>query len=142
VLCERFTTSKIVEFADLRKVSSFGFRGEALASISYVSRLTVISRTETSELGFQALFQDGKMMSAEPQPCAAQRGTTLQVRDLFYNSKQRKRSLGANEEYQKVVDVVAKYSVHYPLIKFTCKKVEDKRTDVSTHAVPRPDELM
>jgi DNA mismatch repair ATPase MutL len=64
------------------------------------------------------------------------------VRDLFYNSKQRKRSLGANEEYQKVVDVVAKYSVHYPLIKFTCKKVEDKRTDVSTHAVPRPDELM
>lgn len=37
-----------------------------------------------------------------------------------------------------MVDVVARYSVHYPLIKFTCKKVEDKRTDVSTHAVPRP----
>jgi len=60
------------------------------------------------------------------------------VRDLFYNSKQRRKSLGSNEEYQKVVDVVARYSVHYPLIKFTCKKVEDKRTDVSTHAVPRP----
>jgi hypothetical protein len=38
--------------------------------------------------------------------------------------------------------VVAKYSVHYPLIKFTCKKIEDKRTDVSTHAVPRPNELV
>ena len=37
-----------------------------------------------------------------------------------------------------MVDVVSKYSVHYPLIKFTCKKLEDKRTDVTTHAVPRP----
>ena len=74
----------------------------------------------------------------EPKACAAQKGTTLQVRDLFYNSKQRKKSMGSNEEYQKIVDVVARYSVHFPLIKFTCKKVEDKRTDVSTHAVPRP----
>ena len=46
--------------------------------------------------------------------------------------------MGSNEEYQKIVDVVARYSVHYPLIKFTCKKVEDKKTDVTTHAVPRP----
>ena len=73
-----------------------------------------------------------------PKGCAAQKGTTLQVRDLFFNSKQRKKNIGANEEYQKIVDVVARYSVHYPLIKFTCKKVEDKRTDVTTHAVPRP----
>ena len=64
------------------------------------------------------------------------------MRDLFYNSKQRKRSLGANEEYIKIVDVVAKYSVHYPLVKFTCKKVEDKKTDVSTHSVDRPQHLL
>ena len=93
------------------------------------------------------MFLDGKMISPNPdhpgpQACAAQKGTTLQVRDLFYNSKQRKKSLGSNEEYAKVVDVVARYSVHYPLIKFTCKKVEEKRTDVSTHAVPRPRALM
>ena len=97
-MCERFTTSKITEFNDLRKVASFGFRGEALASISYVSRLTVISRTDSTELAYTATFQEGKPMT-EPQPCAAQRGTTLQVRDLFYNSKQRKKSLGSNEEY-------------------------------------------
>ena len=64
------------------------------------------------------------------------------MRDLFYNSQQRKRSLGANEEYLKIVDVVSKYSVHYPLTKFTCKKVEDKKTDVSTHAVERPAHLL
>ena len=127
-------------------MASFGFRGEALASVSYVSRLTVISKTQGADVGYTALFMDGKMQeTAEgpgPQACAAQKGTTLQVRDLFYNSKQRRKSLGSNEEYQKVVDVVARYSVHYPLIRFTCKKVEDKRTDVSTHAVPRPASLL
>jgi DNA mismatch repair ATPase MutL len=46
--------------------------------------------------------------------------------------------MGANEEYQKIVDVVSKYSIHYPMIKFTCKRVEDKKTDVSTHAINRP----
>jgi DNA mismatch repair protein MLH1 len=47
--------------------------------------------------------------------------------------------MGATEEYSKVVDLVAKYCVHYPMLRFTCKRVEDKRTDVSTHAVQRPD---
>lgn len=106
-MCERFTTSKIQKFNDLRKVASFGFRGEALASISYVSRLTVTSKTEYSadDLAYTALFQDGKLMTTnddgkpEPKACAAQKGTTLQVRDLFYNSKQRKKSMGSNEEY-------------------------------------------
>ena len=77
-------------------------------------------------------------MSTEPQGVAAQKGTTLQVRDLFYNSKQRKKAIGSNEEYLKIVELVARYSIHYPLIKFSCKKVEDKKTDVNTHAVPRP----
>lgn len=44
----------------------------------------------------------------------------------------------AGDEYTKVVEVVSKYSVHYPMLKFTCKRVEDKRTDVSTHALVRP----
>lgn len=46
--------------------------------------------------------------------------------------------MGVNEEYNKIVEVVSKYSIHYPMIKFTCKRVEDKKTDVSTHAIQRP----
>ena len=43
------------------------------------------------------------------------------------------------DEYKKIVEVIAKYAVHYPMLKFTCKSVEDKRTDVTTMAVQRPD---
>lgn len=46
--------------------------------------------------------------------------------------------MGPNEEYNKIVDVVSRYSIHYPMIRFTCKRVEDKKTDVSTHAINRP----
>jgi len=46
--------------------------------------------------------------------------------------------MSPNEEYQRIVDVVSKYSIHYPMIRFTCKRVEDKKTDVSTHAINRP----
>ena len=73
-----------------------------------------------------------------PRPCAGHKGTVIQVRDLFYNAPQRKKSMGPGEEYSRIVDVVSKYSIHYPMIKFTCKRVEDKKTDVSTHAVNRP----
>lgn len=71
ILCERFTTSKIEKFSDLRNVSSFGFRGEALASISYVSFLTVTSKTAESELGYIAQFRDGVMID-EPAGVASQ----------------------------------------------------------------------
>jgi len=46
--------------------------------------------------------------------------------------------MGHNEEYNKIVDVVSRYSIHFPMIRFTCKRLEDKKTDVSTHAVNRP----
>lgn len=91
-MCERFTTSKIQKFGDLRKVASFGFRGEALASISYVSHLTITSKIEGADLAYVASFQNGVMVSNEgdddaqqPRPCAGHKGTLLQVRDLFYN---------------------------------------------------------
>lgn len=73
-----------------------------------------------------------------PKPIAGQEGTTIQVRDMFYNNLQRKKSIGLNEEYAKIVEVVTRYAVHYPLTKFSCRKMDDKKTDVSTHNIPRP----
>jgi len=73
-------------------VSSFGFRGEALASISYVSYLTVTSKVAKSDLAYVATFQNGKMVESpdgeeQPRPCAGPKGTVLQVKDLFYNNQ-------------------------------------------------------
>ena len=88
-MCERFATSKIVNFSDLRKVRSFGFRGEALASISFVSKVTVTSKLRGSELAYIAEFLNGVMVDDDgsaPKPIAAQEGTTIQVRDMFYNN--------------------------------------------------------
>ena len=73
MLCERFATSKIKSFSDLRRVGSFGFRGEALASISYVSKVTVTSKLPKSELAYTADFVNGMMINDDgqtPRPCA------------------------------------------------------------------------
>ena len=88
-MCERFTTSKIREFDDLKNVASFGFRGEALASISYVSYVTVTSRLPNSEVAYTADFQDGVMLNENgdaPWPTASAKGTTISVKDIFYNN--------------------------------------------------------
>lgn len=59
------------------------------------------------------------------------------MRDMFFNNPQRKKSIGLNEEYAKIIEVVTRYAVHYPLIKFSCRKMDDKKTDVSTHNILR-----
>lgn len=56
---------------------------------------------------------------------------------MFYNNIQRKKSIGLNEEYAKIVEVVTRYAIHYPMIKFSCRKMDDKKTDVSTHNINR-----
>jgi DNA mismatch repair protein MLH1 len=137
----RFATSKINTFGDLRKVRSFGFRGEALCSISFVSKVTVTSKIKGSELAYIADFLNGDMIEEDqtgPKPIAGQEGTTIQVRDMFYNNLQRKKSIGLNEEYSKIVEVVTRYAIHYPMTRFSCRKMDDKKTDVSTHNIPRP----
>ena len=62
LLCERHATSKLSEFEDLKSIATYGFRGEALASISYVSSLVVSSKRQSEDLGYTASFSDGKMV--------------------------------------------------------------------------------
>lgn len=88
----RHATSKIGGLDDLEKIGTLGFRGEALASISSVSRLTLSSKTVDQPAGWQVVTQ-GSEAEPEINPIAHPEGTTMEVRDLFFNTPARKKFL-------------------------------------------------
>ncbi|EXJ94336.1 DNA mismatch repair protein MLH1 [Capronia coronata CBS 617.96] len=129
ILCERFTTSKLKDFEDLMSIGTYGFRGEALASISHIAHLRVTTRTATSSCAWQAHYADGKLspakpgQSADPKPCAGRLGTQITVEDLFYNIPNRRRAFRSpSEEYAKILDVITRYAVHRQGVAFSVKK--------------------
>ncbi|KAM7534589.1 hypothetical protein Aperf_G00000118052 [Anoplocephala perfoliata] len=121
ILCQRFTTSKLKDFEGLLQLKTFGFRGEALASLSYVtSRMTVISRPRGYNCAHRAEYSGGALVSpseggsSAPRPCAGNPGTSVQAEDLFYNLPSRRDALPSpREEFRRVAEIVARYSLHY-----------------------------
>ncbi len=107
----RHATSKIYHLDDLEAVSTLGFRGEALASISSVSRLTVTSNTGEEHGGWSAKTE-GRDMQAELSPAAHPQGTTVEVRDLFFNTPARRKFLRTEKtEYNRVEDVIKRLAL-------------------------------
>ena len=110
---KRHATSKIATLEDLTSVHSFGFRGEALASIASVSRTTVASRTELADSGTALSVHGGAVQQAAPVGMA--RGTTVTVKDLFYNVPARRKFLKSTAtESGHIADVVTALALASP----------------------------
>ena len=88
----RHATSKIIELSDLESVNTLGFRGEALASMASVSRMTVVSMQQDEEHAFEIITADDGTPS-EPKPASHPQGTTITVKDIFYNTPARRKFL-------------------------------------------------
>lgn len=117
----RHATSKITTLDDLEAVGTMGFRGEALASISSVSRLTLTSREKTASEAWQ-VKAEGREMQAEISPAAHPIGTTLEVRDLFFNTPARRKFLRTEKtEFSHLEDTLKKLALSRYDVAFTLR---------------------
>ena len=113
---ERHATSKIQEQEDLEGISTLGFRGEALASIASVSKLTMTSNASDEKSGWR-VRSEGESMRSALEPAAHPRGTTVDVEDLFYNTPARRKFLRTERtELSRIEDIVRKISLSHPAV--------------------------
>lgn len=113
----RHATSKIHDEFDLDRILTFGFRGEALASISAVSKVEIMTRTKGANIGYRCEVTDEGTTEIEEAGCPE--GTTLVIRDLFYNIPARQKFLKKDvTEANAVAQVVDKIALSHPEIKF------------------------
>jgi len=118
LLCaERHATSKINELSDLFSVRTLGFRGEAVPSIAAISRMVITSRTPDQLAGFRLKLQGGKIKEIEETGAPA--GTTVEVKDLFFNTPARKKFLrSAPTETDHIVDTLSRIALPFTSLSF------------------------
>jgi DNA mismatch repair protein MutL len=115
---ERHATSKISKAEDLNGISTLGFRGEALASIASVARVELITSTADAAAGTRVVIEGGRMRDVKD--AAHPRGTTISVRELFFNTPARRKFLRseATESYH-LTNLATHYALAHPEIAFT-----------------------
>ncbi len=115
---ERHATSKIRTADDLGKIGTLGFRGEALASIASVAKVELITKTESDEAASRVNIDGGRLLDVKD--AARDRGTTISVRDLFFNTPARRKFMRseATENYH-LTGIVTHYALARPEIAFT-----------------------
>lgn len=132
--CERHATSKISDVSDLENIRTLGFRGEALASIAAVSRLKITTRTASVEEGTQVELESGRI--TEVQKVAARPGTSVAVRDLFYNTPARRKFLKSpGTELRHILTVFRKMAVAYHEREFVLFVEGEKTVDLPSGTV-------
>ncbi len=111
------TSSKIRSANELNTLKSLGFRGEALYSISSISKVELITKSQTETFGMRLEMDGGKVQSL--QQTAAVPGTNIKIRDLFYNTPVRYKFLKSDRvELGHITDIVSRYVLAYPQINF------------------------
>jgi DNA mismatch repair protein MutL len=127
----RHATSKIDDLQDLEAVATLGFRGEALASIASVSRLALTSSAEGSPNAWRAV-SEGRDMEVDMQPAAHPRGTSVEVRDLFFNTPARRKFLRTEgTEYNRIDDSIKKLALSRMDIAFSLR--HNQRAQINLH---------
>jgi DNA mismatch repair protein MutL len=130
---DRHATSKIGSFDDLERVATLGFRGEALASIAAVARVEMTTAELPGE-GHRVLIDGGRVRVAEPFP--RPRGTTLDIRSLFFNVPARRKFLKApHTELRRCLEVVQGYALARPDVRFEVSHEDRELLD----ALPAPE---
>jgi DNA mismatch repair protein MutL len=127
----RHATSKIDDLQDLEAVATLGFRGEALASIASVSRLALTSSAEGNTNAWKAV-SEGRDMDVDLQPAAHPRGTSVEVRDLFFNTPARRKFLRTEgTEYNRIDDSIKKLALSRMDIAFSLR--HNQRAQINLH---------
>ena len=143
LVCERFATSKISGADDLSNgaLSSFGFRGEALASMSLVGHVSIYSKSlvDADEVGYESRYSNGVLLPDYPIPVPfnGESGTRIIIDDLFYNNVVRKNSFKSpSAEFKRIVDLISKFAIAFPGIGFKVKKAGQTDCDLVEECIP------
>ncbi len=127
---ERHATSKIRSADDLSKVTSMGFRGEALASIAAIANVEMISKTANQEIGYRVVVEGGDILEKEETGCGT--GTTITVRNLFFNTPVRYKFLKKDyTESGYIEDVITRIALVHPEI--SIKLINTGKTIIQTN---------
>ena len=119
---KRHATSKIYEIDDLNTIATFGFRGEALASISSIARFTLISKIKDESSGWKIYSDPTENTLLNIEPIGHPVGTTIEVRDLFYNIPARRKFLRtARTEFEHIAELVKRIALSKFAVDFTLK---------------------
>ncbi len=115
---QRHTTSKLIKFEDLHQIQTFGFRGEALASIASVARMEIKTTHQDDAIGTSLKLEGGVL--TDINDTAPVTGTSIAVKNLFYNTPARRKFMKSIEaEYRQILEIMKRFTLAFPEVTFT-----------------------